>query len=198
MAAHEAPDVREARRRLAEFLAGRTDERLFRHPTGHPSRSTGFCHCDDSVLGTLAGWLKAVLVMATMNQPSNRLKVWLLRRLGARIGRDVFISVGAWIDPTYPQLLTIEDGVFIGTGARLVTHEFRVDEFRAGKIILRRGAFVGGFSLVPCGVEVGEGAVVAAGAVVALDVPPHTTATGNPAFIWKRKPTADRPGAEHG
>ena len=34
----------EARARLDAFLAGR--DRLFVHPTGHPSIATGFCFCD--------------------------------------------------------------------------------------------------------------------------------------------------------
>jgi maltose O-acetyltransferase len=59
-------------------------------------------------------------------------------------------------------------------------------EFRAGKVIIRRRAVIGGFSLIAPGVEIGEGAEVAGAAVVAVDVPADTIATGNPAFIWKR------------
>lgn len=179
-------DPADAKRRIAAFLRGEGPGRLLRFPTGHPARPTGFCYCDASPLGMIGTYLKGVLLAAVLNLPWNGLKVGYLRRLGARLGRDVFISVGAWIDPLYPQLLVIEDGVFIGTGARIVLHEFRVDEFRLGRVVLRRGSFVGGFSLIACGVEVGENAVVAGGAVVALDVPPGTVATGNPAFYYKR------------
>jgi acetyltransferase-like isoleucine patch superfamily enzyme len=187
MTANEIPpDDREAHRRLALFLRGETEDRLFRHPTGHPSCPTGFCWCDGSLLKGLGVYWRGALLGAAMRLPFNGLKLWLLRRMGARIGKNVYLSVGALIDPVFPQLLTIEDNVFIGMNARILTHEFRIDEFRAGKVILRRGSFIGGFSLVACGVEVGEEAAVAGGAVVALDVPPRTVATGNPAFIWKR------------
>jgi maltose O-acetyltransferase len=188
--ATEAADVR---RRLAEFLAGRTDERLFRHPIGHPSQPSEFCECDGCALAVLRLYLRGVLMKIALNLPFNGLKVWLLRRVGVKIGHNVYISIGAWIDAVYPQLVTIEDDVLIGMDARIMTHEFRFDEFRAGKVVIRRRAVVGGFSLIACGVEIGEGAEVAGGAVVALDVPPGTIATGNPAFIWKRSARKSEP-----
>jgi len=186
MAENASPEMREARRRLADFLAGKTEDRLFRHPIGHPSQPSDLCECDGCALVVLRLYLRGVLMRIVMLLPFSGLKVWLLRRLGARIGKNVFISIGAWIDPVYPQLVTIEDDVLIGMDARIMTHEFRMSEFRAGKVIIRRRAVIGGFAIVACGVEIGEGAEVAGGAVVALDVPPGTIATGNPAFIWKR------------
>ena len=178
-----APDVRE---RLAAFLAGRTEDRIFRHPIGHPSSPSGFCQCDGCALEVLRLYVRGALMKLAMHQPFNSVRVWMLRRVGVKIGRNVFVSVGVLIDPVYPQLVTIEDDVLIGTEARLMTHEFRMTEFRAGKVIIRRRAVIGGFSLIAPGVEIGEGAEVAGAAVVAVDVPADTIATGNPAFIWKR------------
>ena len=179
-------DIHEAKGRLEEFLAGRTGDRLFRYPTSHPSRPTGFCYCDRSVLATTWTYCRGVLLAVALMLPYNRLKIWLLRRMGAQIGQNVFISVGVQIDPLFPQLLTIEDDVFIGMKARIVMHEFRIDEFRAGKVIIRSGAFIGWSSAIACGVEVGPGAVVAASAIVARDVPAGMTAIGNPARIVRR------------
>jgi maltose O-acetyltransferase len=185
-------DIQEARRRLAEFLAGRTQDRIFRHPIGHPSGPSNFCECDGCTPAVLRLYVRGLLMRIAMLQPFNGLKVWVLRRVGAKVGRNVFISVGVWIDPVYPQLVTIEDDVLIGMDAKIMTHEFRMDEFRAGKVIIRRRAVVGGFAIIACGVEIGEEAEVAGGAVVAVDVPPRTVATGNPAFIWKRGQPAGR------
>ncbi|MBM4063850.1 MAG: acyltransferase [Planctomycetes bacterium] len=181
----------EARQRLAAFLRGETGERLFRQPTGHPSSPTGFCFCDRGVLAMVWFCLKAGLLQLLLQLPFAGPKLWFLRRLGARIGRNVHLAPRAWIDPTFPELITIEDGVFVGMDARLLTHEYRIDEFRAGRIVLRRGCFVGGFAILACGVEVGEGATVAAGAVVGRDVPPGCTAIGNPARIVARGAAAE-------
>ena len=48
---------------------------------------------------------------------------------------------------------------------------------------LRRGCKVGGGVILTPGVEIGEGAFVAAGAVVTKDVPPQTLVMGVPAAV---------------
>ena len=111
------------------------------------------------------------------------LKCSVLRWFGARVGRNVFISADAWIDPAFPELLTLEDQVMLGVGARISLHTFEHDHFEAGRVVLRKGVIVGGFALIGPGVEIGEGSVVAAGAVVGRDVPAGKAAIGNPARV---------------
>ena len=179
----QGQDLREAYRRLREFRRGKGEERVFRHPTCHPASATGFCFCEGSPWRAACFYLKAALLSIFFKVPSSRLRVWALRRFGARVGRGVYLSAGVWIDPTFPELVTIDDGVFIGMGARIFTHEFSIDEFRAGKVIIRRGAFIGGFAMIRCGVEIGEGAVVAACANADRDVPARATLISPPARI---------------
>jgi serine acetyltransferase len=47
--------------------------------------------------------------------------------------------------------------------------------------VVRRGATLGAGTVVVCGVEIGEYAFVAAGAVVTKSVPAHSFVAGNPA-----------------
>jgi len=178
-----ANDLKDAHRRFREFRLGKTEDRIFTHPIGHPSEPTGFCPCEGSFWKATWVYAKGALLRLVFNLPFNGLKVWLLRRLGARVGSKVYFCAGVWIDPLFPELLTIEDGVFLGTSAKMFLHEFGVGEFRAGKVLLRRGAFVGGLAVIRCGVEVGAGAVLAACAVVARDVPSGCTAISPPARI---------------
>jgi hypothetical protein len=185
----EKPDLAEAYRRLREFRRGRTADRLFVCPTCHPSEPTGFCYCEGSAWRAVCFYLKAIALGLAFRLPLNALKVWTLRRLGARVGRRVYFSPGVWIDPTFPELIAIEDHVFFGAGARVFTHEFRIDQFRAGKVIVRRGAFIGGFAIIGCGVEVGENAVVAACSVADRDVPAGATLIQSPARILRRPET---------
>jgi acetyltransferase-like isoleucine patch superfamily enzyme len=184
-------DPTDAYRRLADFRRGRTDERLFVHPTCHPSSPTGFCYCEHSLGKALRFYLKALVLGLAFKLPYNGLKAWVLRRLGARVGNRVFFSAGTWIDPMFPELLTIEDSVFFGMGAKVLTHEFRIDEFRAGKVIIRRGAFIGGFATIACGVEIGEGATVAACSVAYCNVPPGATLVPALPRIVKKPETTD-------
>lgn len=184
------PDFRDAYRRLRAFRQGRTNDRLFVHPTCHPAEPTGFCYCEGSLWQALCFYAKALLLGLAFRLPSNALKVWTLRRLGANVGQRIYFSPGMFIDPTFPELITIEDGVFFGLGAKIFTHEFRINQFRAGKVILRRGSFIGGFAIIGCGVEVGEHAVVAACSVADRDVPAGATLIQSPARILRRSETA--------
>ncbi len=163
------------------FLSGETGERVFTAPTCHPSQPTGFCPCDGSWLGRWWFYLRAWLLLTALRLAWNGPKLALLRWCGARVGRNVFISTDVWIDPTFPQLLTIEEDVMLGVGARVCLHEFGPQRFRAGRVRVGRGAVLGGFCLIGPGVDVGQGAVVAGGAVVGRDVPPGKLAIGNPA-----------------
>jgi hypothetical protein len=180
-------DLQDAYRRFRAFRLGKTEDRVFTHPTCHPTEATRFCPCEGSYWKPAWLFVKAVALGLVMRLPFNRPKVWLLRRLGARVGNRVHLCPGVWIDPLFPELLCIEDSVFLGTGAKVFLHEFGIDQFRAGKVILRRNAMVGGLAVVRCGVEIGAGAVVAACAVVTQDVPAGCTAISPPARIVRRE-----------
>ncbi len=187
---HSYEQRREAFR---HFLTGNTAERTFSTPTSHPSQPTGFCPCDGSFVQTLRFYAKAWLLLTFLKLAWNGPKLKLLRWCGARVGRNIFISTDVWIDPTFPQLLTIEDDVMIGVGVKIALHEFRPREFRAGRVVIRKGAVIGGFALIGHGVEIGEGAVVAGGAAVGRDVPPGKLAIGNPARIMPLGAPASMP-----
>jgi acetyltransferase-like isoleucine patch superfamily enzyme len=187
-----SPDLEAGRKRFSQFLAGQLQDRVFSHPTRHPSQPTGFCPCDGPFLETLRFYLKAWLLLTFLKLAWNGPKLRLLRSCGAQVGRNVFISTDVWIDPTFPQLLTIEDDVMIGVGVKIALHEFRPKEFRAGRVSIRKGAVIGGFALIGHGVEIGEGAVVAGGAAVGRDVPAGKLAIGNPARIMALSEAADQ------
>ncbi len=177
----------EGLRKLREFLAVENGPRVFEWPTGHPSQPTGFCPCDGSFFQRARFYFQATVLLTLLKWPFNRIKLAALRRRGARIGRNVHISSDVWIDPLFPQLLTIEDNVLIGVGARIALHEFGRDCFRAGRVTIRHGALIGGFALIGHGVEIGADAVVAGGAVVGRDVPAGMMAVGNPARMFPQK-----------
>jgi acetyltransferase-like isoleucine patch superfamily enzyme len=179
------PDLRQAHHRLREFRRGKTDERLFTHPIDHPALTTGFCYCERSFWKATVFIVKAIIIAAVFKLPSNILKVWTLRRFGAQVGKQVFFSAGVWIDPTFPELIRIEDKVFFGMKAKIFNHEYRVNEFRAGKVIVRNGAFVGGYAVIAPGVEIGENAVLSAFAVAIHDVPSDATLVAAPPRIIK-------------
>ena len=96
------------------------------------------------------------------------------------IGNNVSIQGNAYI----PTHVTIEDNVFIGPCAVLANDKYPIrGEYEPEGPVLRKGVSIGANATVVPGVEIGEGAMVAAGAVVTKDVPAWKLAIGCPAKI---------------
>jgi len=111
------------------------------------------------------------------------------RLRGVRIGRNVMVDRSAYLDESFPELLTIEDGARICPRCVLVAHVSAGDTlknlgllpFMTAPIRIGAHAFIGSQSVILPGVTVGTCAVVGAGSVVCDDVPAYTLVAGNPA-----------------
>ena len=105
-----------------------------------------------------------------------------------RVGREVFINFGCtFLDQGG---ITLEDGVFIGPGAKILTeHHPEAPEVRHRLLVkpvtIRRNTWIGAGAVVLPGVTVGENAIVGAGAVVTKDVPAGTVVAGVPAKVLR-------------
>ena len=101
-----------------------------------------------------------------------------------RVGKEVFINFGCtFLDQGG---ITLEDGVFIGPGAKIVTENHPEEPVLRHRllvktIVIRRNAWIGAGAIILPGVTVGENAIVAAGAVVTKDVPDNVIVAGAPA-----------------
>ena len=89
---------------------------------------------------------------------------------------------------------TIDDGVFVGHGVMFVNDRYPSALNENGELAgegdwtlepvhICRGVTLGSNSTIMCGVTVGEGALVGAGAVLTRDVPPHSVVVGVPAKV---------------
>jgi acetyltransferase-like isoleucine patch superfamily enzyme len=98
---------------------------------------------------------------------------------GVTIGDNCKVEGFAYI----PSGVVIEDDVFIGPHACFTNDKFprAVGDWELVKTHVKRGASIGAQAIIICGVTIGEGAMVGAGAVVTKDVPANTTVLGNPA-----------------
>ncbi|MDR3290815.1 MAG: N-acetyltransferase [Methanobrevibacter sp.] len=96
------------------------------------------------------------------------------------IGSDVSIQSNVYI----PTNSLIEDNVFIGPCVCFTNDRYpiRVDYDLKGPKI-RKGASIGANSTFLSNMEIGEGAMIAAGAVVTRSIPPFYLAIGSPAKI---------------
>jgi acetyltransferase-like isoleucine patch superfamily enzyme len=113
----------------------------------------------------------------------------------ARIGQRCKISSHTFICSG----VTIEDDVFIGHGVMfindLVPRATAPDgrpqteaDWQCVSTRVKRGASIGSNATILCGITIGEGALVGAGAVVTRDVPDRAVVAGNPARILRHLP----------
>jgi acetyltransferase-like isoleucine patch superfamily enzyme len=142
----------------------------------------------------------------------NALKSGFLRLLGAQVGRRTIYYPGVWIAP--PRGLIVGDdvdfaldvivvcsgGVRIGSRV-LIGYRTQINSSNhnipAGRARIHGGGherkpitigddvWVGANCLIMAGVTIGEGAVIAGGAVVTRDVAPYSVVGGVPARLIK-------------
>lgn len=145
--------------------------------------------------------------------PSHHVRNFLYRKVwNVKLGKKAVIYYGAEIRASYNLVIgkgtiigdnaildarrgcIIGDNVNFSSGVSLWTdqHDYNDSYFRCmpnkyGPIIVKDRAWIGPGTIILHNVTIGEGAVVAAGAVVTKDVPPFTLVGGVPA-----KPIAKR------
>src|ERR687889_317327 len=105
---------------------------------------------------------------------------------GSAVDNDVMIGARVKIQSNVyvTAFSVVEDDVFIGPGASTTNDDTMSRHARSYELrgaTLRRACRIGGSAVLVPGVEVGEEAFVAAGAVVTKDVPPRAFVVGVPA-----------------
>jgi len=183
-----------------EDNAGGDDGELGGDEASRHDRVTG--HATPGPLNSLQHWpdaksplrvaLNYVVVWLVRVSPSLTLKNWLLARIGVTVGDGVSWGLEATPDVFWPEHVTLGDHVIVGYDATLLCHEFLQDEYRVGDVVLGDRAMIGAGAIVLPGVEVGEGAQVAANSLVTEDVPPGETVAGVPAEPMGSDEDADR------
>jgi hypothetical protein len=92
------------------------------------------------------------------------------------MGRNVWISQFVYLDPLYPDAITIGHNVTIGLRSTIFTHfhrgPARVNGYRC--VTIEDDVFIGPQSIILPGVHIGYGAVIKAGSVLGRNVPPLT------------------------
>jgi len=115
------------------------------------------------------------------------------------IGRNVGISNSTIF---CQDSITIEDNVLIGGSCKIYDTDFhaiqqldRITAFldkvfdtkaKTSKVIIKKGAWIGGHCLILKGVTVGENSIIGAGSVVSKDIPDNEIWAGNPIKFIKK------------
>ena len=146
--------------------------------------------------------------------PSRHLRKWFYKILGAHIGHDTYpcrrveillplglhlddrVAVGWFAELDARGGITIAHDTNISSHVKLITGSHDIDDFEFTAdfkpIHVGHHCWLGTGVIVLQGVTIGDGAVVAAGAVVTKNIPPYEIWGGVPAkFIRKRTDVLD-------
>lgn len=101
------------------------------------------------------------------------------------------IGTNVVFDTMSPESITIEEGVIISTGCKIISHyldpykmtpQDRLENrYPFGKVVIKKNAFIGMGSLIIKPVTIGENAIIGAGSVITHDIPDNEIWAGNPA-----------------
>ena len=136
------------------------------------------------------------LKITTFIHPDSDSEQSVMLRIGNGVAMNEYVTITA-LDP-----IELEDGVLIGSrvyignsnhGIYKGSHHGPPDVppnlrplVGSGSIAIGRNCWIGEGAIVPRGVRVGKGAVIAAGSVVTNDIPANSVAAGNPARVVKQ------------
>lgn len=136
-----------------------------------------------------------ILHSIAYSAPLPGLAIRAQRSRGVKIGKWCHFSPYVQIDLLYPQLVTIDDNVAIGSNVMIFTHSNPTTNLylkshgyaRTVKPVhIKSGAIIGPGSIITSGITIGENSIVGVGSVVSQDVPDNCVVLGNPARIIKK------------
>lgn len=146
-----------------------------------------------ALLQSMMNWVIFEPIAPRMFRP------WLMRRMGCKVGKNVFIGDHVIIDLNHADLITLDDYAHVTGGCRLLCHQRNLKNYfvgdnaaefgyTLGAIHIGKGCMIGMTSMIMPGVTIGDGAIVGAGSLVTKDIPAWTIATGRPARVVKQVP----------
>lgn len=104
---------------------------------------------------------------------------------GLRIGNNVGILDGCFLDPSHCYLISIGDNCVLCPNVRMIAHDASIKRIlgytKIGKIDIKENCFIGDSAIILPGITIGPNSIVGSGSVVTRDVPADTIAAGNPA-----------------
>jgi acetyltransferase-like isoleucine patch superfamily enzyme len=122
--------------------------------------------------------------LASTMPGGKRVRPFLHRIRGVKMGKNVWVSQFVYIDELYPEAVTIGDNSTLGLRTTIFTHLYfgPRQKNKFGEVVIEKNVFIGPHCVILPNVRIGEGSVIKAGTVVTKNVPPHTF-LGTPAPI---------------
>ncbi|MED1915729.1 acyltransferase [Bacillus thuringiensis] len=129
-----------------------------------------------------------IIIQLSRYTPIVSWKNWMYRTfLRMEVGQHSAVALMVMMDIMFPEKIKIGRNCVIGYNTTILAHEYLIDEYRLGEVIIEDAVLVGANTTILPGVTIGKGAIVAAGTVVHKDVPPGAFVGGNPMQLIRMK-----------
>lgn len=103
--------------------------------------------------------------------------------LNMKVGKKVSFALMVVPDVMFPERISVGNNSIIGYNTTILAHEYLIDEYRIGDVVIGENVLIGANTTILPGVKIGDGAIVSAASLVHKDVPPGAFAGGNPMEI---------------
>lgn len=122
-----------------------------------------------------------VVIQVSRYTPFVSVKNFLFRTfLKMDVGEKTSFALMVMPDIMFPERIKIGDNSIIGYNTTILAHEYLIEEYRIGDVVIGKNVLIGANTTILPGVEIGDGAIVSAATLVNKDVPPGAFVGGNP------------------
>src|SRR5690625_1668799 len=122
-----------------------------------------------------------IVIQAARYTPFLGLKNWIYRTfLRMKVGEKTSFALMVMPDVMFPEKISVGRNSIIGYNTTILAHEYLIDEYRLGDVIIGDEVMVGANCTILPGVTIGDGAIVSAMTLVHEDVPAGAFVGGNP------------------
>lgn len=139
-----------------------------------------------------------IVIQMARYTPFLGMKNWLYRTfLNMKVGDQTAFALMVMVDIMFPEKIKVGYNTVIGYNTTILAHEYLIDEYRLGEVIIGDEVLIGANTTILPGITIGDRAVVSAGTLVNKDVPPGSFVGGNPMkVIYTKEQMAQREAEE--
>lgn len=113
--------------------------------------------------------------------------------LHMKVGKQTAFALMVMPDVMFPERIQVGNNTIIGFNTTLLAHEYLIDEYRIGDVIIGDRVMIGANTTVLPGVTIGNDAIISAASLVNCDIPEGAFAGGNPIrIIYTKEQLAER------
>ena len=140
----------------------------------------------------LRSWLHHTIAYST---PHPGISIFFQRLRGVKIGKSCHISPYVLFDLIYPELITIEDEVGIGSNTMIFAHINPTANLflknnnyprKAQPVTIKSGAWINPGCIICPGSVIGKNSILSVGTVVSGEIPDNCVVAGNPGRVIKK------------